>query len=97
MDTSRILGIRHTGMEETRRLGWAGHIIRMEDERIPKKVLSGKFHNIRPVGNPRTRKGDTVQTDTSLRHCPDGQIKDPRNMTYRDGGDEQKTENVESS
>jgi hypothetical protein len=28
-----------------RRLGWAGHIIRMEEERIPKKVLNGTFHN----------------------------------------------------
>jgi uncharacterized Rossmann fold enzyme len=24
-----------------RRLEWAGHIIRMEEERIPKKVLNG--------------------------------------------------------
>jgi hypothetical protein len=27
-----------------RRLGWAGHIIRTEEGRIPKKVLNGKFH-----------------------------------------------------
>jgi hypothetical protein len=27
-----------------RRLGWAGHIIRMEGERIPKRVLNGNFH-----------------------------------------------------
>jgi hypothetical protein len=27
-----------------RRLQWAGHIIRMEEERIPIKVLNGKFH-----------------------------------------------------
>jgi hypothetical protein len=27
-----------------RRLEWAGHIIRMEEERIPKKVLNGNFH-----------------------------------------------------
>jgi hypothetical protein len=26
------------------RLGWAGHI-RMEDERVLKKLLNGKFHN----------------------------------------------------
>jgi len=26
-----------------RRLEWAGHIIRMEEERIPKKVLNGNF------------------------------------------------------
>jgi hypothetical protein len=48
-----------------RRLGWAGHIIRMEDKRIPKKVLNGKFHNKRPVGKPGTRREDTVQMDTS--------------------------------
>jgi len=48
-----------------RRLGLAGHIIRMEDERIPKKFLNGKFRNTRPVGNPRTRKEDTVQMDKS--------------------------------
>jgi len=38
-----------------RRLRWTGHIIRMEDEQIPIKVLNGKFHNTRPVGKPRTR------------------------------------------
>jgi len=27
-----------------RRLEWAGHKIRMEEERIPKKVLNGNFH-----------------------------------------------------
>jgi len=27
------------------RLGWAGHTMGMEDLRIPKKVLNGKFHN----------------------------------------------------
>ena len=27
-----------------RRTETAGHVIRMEDERIPKKVLNGKFH-----------------------------------------------------
>jgi len=48
-----------------RRLGWAGHIIRMEDERIPKKVLNGKFHNTRLVGKPRPRREDIVQMDAS--------------------------------
>jgi hypothetical protein len=44
-----------------RRLEWAGHIIRMEVERIPKKVLNGNFHTTRPVGRPRTRWADLVQ------------------------------------
>jgi hypothetical protein len=28
-----------------RRQGWVGHIIKMEEERVPKKILGGKFHN----------------------------------------------------
>jgi hypothetical protein len=44
-----------------RRLEWACHIIRMEEERIPKKVLNGNFHTTRPVGRPRTRWADVIQ------------------------------------
>jgi hypothetical protein len=44
---------------------WMGHIIRMEDEGIPKKVLQGKLHNTRSVEKPRTRQEDVVQKDTS--------------------------------
>jgi len=46
-----------------RRLEWAGQIIRMEAERISKKVLNGNFHSTRPVGRPRTRWADVVQRD----------------------------------
>jgi hypothetical protein len=46
-----------------RRLEWAGHIIRMEEERIPKKVLNRNFHTTRPLGRPRTRWVDVVQRD----------------------------------
>jgi hypothetical protein len=38
----------------------------MEEERVPKKVLNGKFHTIRPVGRPRNRWAgwaDVVQRD----------------------------------
>jgi hypothetical protein len=38
-------------------------IIRMEEERIPKKVLNGNFRITRPVGRPRTRWADVVQWD----------------------------------
>ena len=37
--------------------------MRMEEERIPKKVLNGNFHTTRPVGRPRTRWADVVQRD----------------------------------
>ena len=46
-----------------RRLEWAGHIIRMVEKGIPKKVLNGNFHTTRPVGRPRTRWADVVQRD----------------------------------
>jgi hypothetical protein len=46
-----------------RRLEWACRIIRMEEERIPKKVLNGNFHTTRPVGRPRTRWAYVVQRD----------------------------------
>jgi hypothetical protein len=43
-----------------RRLEWAGRIIGMEEERIPKKDLNGNFHTTRLVGRPRTRWADVV-------------------------------------
>ena len=46
-----------------RRLGWAGHIKRMEEETIPEKVLNGKFRNKISVGKQRTRGKDDVQRD----------------------------------
>jgi hypothetical protein len=46
-----------------RRLGWTGHLVRTEEQRIPKKVLNGNFHTVRPVGRPRTRWTDVVQRD----------------------------------
>ena len=48
-----------------RKLGWVGHVIRMEDEELPGKVLNGKLHNTRSMGKPRTRREDLVRRDTS--------------------------------
>jgi hypothetical protein len=47
------------------RLGWVGHIRRMEDERTLKGVLNGKFRNMRPVGKLRTSWKDVFRRDTS--------------------------------
>ena len=44
-------------------LGCAGHIMRMEEERIPKKVLKGNFYTTRSLGRPRIRWTDVVQRD----------------------------------
>jgi hypothetical protein len=45
-----------------KRLKWAGHIIRMDNSRIPKKVLDGKLHG-RPVGRPRLRWEENIRRD----------------------------------
>ena len=37
--------------------------MRMEEERIPKKILNGAFYNTRPAGRPRTRREDVDQRD----------------------------------
>jgi hypothetical protein len=37
----------------------------MGDERIPKKVLNGKFHNLKPVGKPQTIWEDVFWRNTS--------------------------------
>jgi len=38
---------------KTRRLGWADHIIRMEEERIPKKGFKGKLPHHRASGKTK--------------------------------------------
>jgi hypothetical protein len=37
-----------------KQLEWAGLIMRMKEEWIPKTVLNGKFHNTSSIGKPRT-------------------------------------------
>ena len=54
--------VEKTSKIKIKRLGLAGHIIRMGEGRIPKKVLNGKSHKTRPVGRPRIRE-DAVQKD----------------------------------
>ena len=44
-----------------RRIGCAGHVIRMEDIRAQKR----KFLNTRPIGKPRTKWENVVWRETS--------------------------------
>jgi hypothetical protein len=46
-----------------KRLMWVGHVVRMEEHRIPKKVLGSCFGGGRLVGRPRNRWEDAIQMD----------------------------------
>jgi hypothetical protein len=48
---------------KVRRLEWLGHVIRMEDTRLPKMVFNAKPEGRRGVGRPRLRWLDDVEVD----------------------------------
>jgi len=48
----------------------------MEEDRIPKKVLNGKFHNANRYENQ----------EQDGRRCPEGRITNPRNTTLKELG-----------
>ena len=48
---------------ECRRLRWAGHIARMEEDRASFKILTGKPTGKRPLGRPRRRWEDNIRMD----------------------------------
>ena len=50
-------------MVKRRRLEWLGHIARMPDNRIPKKVFFGWLQQPRPQGGPRRRWKDIIRQD----------------------------------
>lgn len=45
------------------RLRWAGHVARMGDSEIPKKMLTDELHGKRRVGRPNVRWEDSVSAD----------------------------------
>ncbi|PNF26525.1 hypothetical protein B7P43_G13967 [Cryptotermes secundus] len=46
-----------------KRLQWAGHVQRMDKDRIPKKILYSTIGGRRRAGKPRTRWIDVVEED----------------------------------
>ena len=50
-------------MIKSRRLRWAGHVVRMEAGRSAFKILTGKPTGKRPLGMPRRRWEDNITMD----------------------------------
>jgi hypothetical protein len=48
---------------KSHRLRWAGHVVRMEQNRYPKKVLEKKLDQKKAPGRPRKRWEDCVKED----------------------------------
>ena len=49
-----------------RRLQWAGHVIRMEEHRIPEKALQQTVHCKRRIGKARRQLDDGVREDAVM-------------------------------
>ena len=56
-------------MIKSRRMGWAGHVARMGEERGEYRVLVGKPEGKRPLGRPRRRWVDDIWMDLQELGC----------------------------
>ena len=61
-----------------KRLRWLGHVFRMPNNRLPKKLLFGEVKGLRPPGRPRSSFNDVA-----LRDCQNCRVSRP----YRDAQD----------
>ena len=50
-------------LNESRRLSWVSHVVRMEEGRSAFKIITGKPTGKRPLGRPRRRWEDNIRMD----------------------------------
>ncbi len=61
-----------------KRLRWLGHVFRMPNDRLPKKLSFGQVKGLRPSGRPRSSFNDVALQDCQARGI---------NRPYRDAQD----------
>lgn len=72
-DLRKLTGQRTIeSMIMTNRLRWLGHVMRMPEERMPKKMIFGQLQTARPAGGTRQRWKDCVQHDLRAMGLEDG-------------------------
>jgi len=54
---------------KSRRMRWAGHVVRMGGERVVYRVMVGKPERRRPLGSPRRRWVDNIRMDLQEVGC----------------------------
>jgi hypothetical protein len=54
---------------KSRRMRWAGHVVRMEERRGVYRVLVGRPGGQRPLGSPRRRWEDNIKMDLQELGC----------------------------
>ena len=62
--------LRVSSVEEAARvsrLRWVGHVQRMRDDRLPKRILSAEVPGVRLRGRPRRRFIDSIRSDLEVR------------------------------
>jgi len=48
------------------RISWLGHLQRMEEDRMPKKIFTQELEGRRRVGRPRKRWKEEVERDVQV-------------------------------
>jgi hypothetical protein len=54
---------RNNWRHQKKRLGWSGHVVRIEEDRMVKRIFEGHPDGRRKTGRPRKRQLDDVKED----------------------------------
>ena len=70
---------------ERSKLRWHGHVMRMEEDKKPKRYLKWKPEGKRPVGRPRKRWMEGIEVALNRRGTSLCEVEEDRRYEDRDG------------
>ena len=84
LDREKCCSVESTCILKERLLRWAGHIVRMNDKRLPKILMCGELRQgNRTVGIPRKRYKDSLKETLQLCDIPSHSWKTRANKEFR--------------